>query len=76
MVRLPFLPSYFPVLLMPLWWVFWLCFYVFYLPFYLLSWLFSPWSPRRSELDPFRRRPSKERRDLRPSDGKEDEDDA
>ena len=45
MVRIPFLPSYFPVLLMPLWWVFWLCFYVFYLPFYLLSWLFSPGRP-------------------------------
>lgn len=69
MIRLPFVPSYFPILLMPVWWVFFICFYLFYLPFYLLSWLLSPWSPRRSDSDPYRRRYSRVERNLDPSDG-------
>lgn len=56
MIRLPFLPRFFPVLLLPLWWVFLLCFYSFYLPLMLLTWIFSPWSPRKSESDPYRKR--------------------
>lgn len=72
MIRLPFVPRYFPVLLVPVWWLFLLCFYLFYVPVYFLCWIFSPWSPRKSEADPFRVRASKKKRTMETqSSGKE-----
>lgn len=73
MIRLPFVPPYFPILLMPVWWVFWLCFYLFYLPVYFLTWLFSPYSPRKSDLDPYRKRYSSVKRNMDPEKKKEEE---
>lgn len=64
MVRLPFFPDYFPVLLLPLYWVFWFCFYVWYLPFYALVILFSPYRSSKRLYEFYQRRFSKVKRDL------------
>lgn len=76
MIRLPFIPTYFPLLLLPVYWVYWLCFYVFYIPIYFLIWLFSPYSPRKSEDDPFAKRPSKMPRTMEVEEKKIEENEA
>ena len=68
MVKLPFMPDYFPVLLLPLYWVFWLCFYVGYLPLYLVILLFSPYRDEKSLYAFYQRKASKVKRDLHYSD--------
>lgn len=62
MLRLPFLPEFFPVLLLPLWWVFLLCFYVVYLPVYFVLWLFSPWRSRKDLVAFYSRKASSDSR--------------
>ena len=66
MVKLKFVPRGFPVLLLPLWWVFLLCFYLVYLPCWLL--LFAPYAPGRDPASFYDRRAGKDRRTLRYSD--------
>jgi hypothetical protein len=64
MVKLPFMPDYFPVVLLPLYWVFWLCFYIGYLPVYLLVLLFSPYRNEKALYAFYERKASKAKRDL------------
>ena len=71
MVRLKFVPRGFPVLLLPLWWVFLLCFYLFYLPCWAVLLLFSPWSPRKDPASYYARRAVKDRRTVRYSEARE-----
>ena len=73
MIKLRFVPEFFPIVLLPLWWVFLLCFYVVYLPVYLLVLLFSPWRSRKSLVAFYSRKASEDKREVRYSDsGKED----
>lgn len=48
MIKLKFIPDYFPIILMPLYWIFFLCFYIIYLPIYGLVLLFSPFRSKKS----------------------------
>ncbi len=78
MIRLSFVPDYFPVLLLPFYWVFWVCFYVVYLPVYGISLLLSPWRSRESALRYYRRKAGKDARCLEweKEEGKEEGDHA
>lgn len=71
MVKLKFVPRGFPVLLLPLWWVFLLCFYLVYLPCWLLLLLFSPYAPGRDPASFYARRAGKDKRTLRYSESEE-----
>jgi hypothetical protein len=64
MVKLPFLPSYFPVLLLPLYWLFFIAFYVGYLPVYLILVLFSPFKDTKSVLALYQSKSSKAKREF------------
>jgi hypothetical protein len=75
-VRLQFLPPYFPVGLLPLYWLFFLLFYIFYLPVYLVLWLFSPYRSRKSRSKVFEAKTSDVKRDLSSRSLKEDSKDA
>lgn len=68
MIKLRFVPEFFPIVLLPLWWVFLLCFYVVYLPVYLLVLLFSPWRSRKSLVAFYSRKASEDKREVRYSD--------
>ncbi len=68
MIRLKLVPEFFPIVLLPLWWVFLLCFYVVYLPVYLLVLLLSPWRSRKSLVAFYSRKASEDKREVRYSD--------
>lgn len=76
MIRLRFIPDYFPVLLLPFYWVFWICFYMVYLPVYGLSLLLSPWRSRKSAVRYYQRHAGKDGRTLEWEKGKEEGKDA
>ena len=63
-VKLSFLPAFFPVVLLPFYWIFFLLFYIFYLPVYFVLWIFSPYRYRKSRIKPFEKKPSCIKRDL------------
>ena len=50
MIKLSALPDFFPVLLLPIYWIFWLAFYLFYLPVYFFIWLFNPFRSKKTAL--------------------------
>lgn len=71
MIRLKFVPRGFPILLLPLWWLFLLCFYLVYLPCWLLLLLFSPYGPRKDPASFYARRAARDVRTLRYSEPEE-----
>jgi len=64
MVKLKFLPDYFPFLLLPVYWISWLCFYIGYLPFYLVILLLSPYKSKKDLVAFYEKKASKVKRDL------------
>ena len=64
MIKLKFIPPYFPVLLLPVYWLYFLCFYLVYLPFYLLCLLFSPWNHKKSLTAIYMKKTSNNKRNL------------
>ncbi len=73
MIKLKFIPDYFPIILMPLYWIFFLCFYIIYLPIYGLVLLFSPFRSKKSLIRYYSKHFSKEKRDLNGKEEKKDE---
>jgi hypothetical protein len=63
-VKLSFLPAFFPVVLLPFYWIFFLLFYIFYLPVYFVLWIFSPYRSRKSRTKVFEGKTSDVKRDL------------
>lgn len=64
MIKLPFKPDYFPVLLLPVYWIYFLCFYIGYLPIYVLIVLFSPWKSDKRAYAFYMKKTSAEKRSL------------
>lgn len=64
MIKLKFIPEFFPVLLLPLYWLFLLSFYIFYLPIYFFIWLFSPYKSKKSLKAYYSRKAKKDKRTL------------
>ena len=62
MIRLSALPDFFPVLLLPIYWIFWLAFYLFYLPVYFFIWLFNPFRSKKTTLAYYSRKAKKDMR--------------
>jgi|GEM_PF-1617428 hypothetical protein len=48
MIKIKFIPDFFPIVLLPLYWIFFLSFYIVYLPIYFFVLLFSPWRSKKS----------------------------
>ena len=64
MVKLKFVPDYFPILLLPVYWIFWICFYIGYLPVFSIVLLFSPYRSKKDLLAFYEKKASKVKRDL------------
>lgn len=64
MIKLKFIPPYFPVLLLPIYWIYFLCFYIVYIPFHLICWIFSPWRSDKKTYQLYLEKTSKTERDL------------
>lgn len=62
MISLALVPDFFPVLLLPLYWIFWLSFYLFYCPVYFFIWIFSPYRSRKTALAYYSRKAKKDKR--------------
>ena len=62
MIKLSALPDFFPVLLLPIYWIFWLAFYLFYLPVYFFIWLFNPFRSKKTALAYYSRKAKRDKR--------------
>lgn len=62
MISLALVPDFFPVLLLPIYWIFWLSFYLFYCPVYFFIWIFSPYRSRKTALAYYSRKAKKDKR--------------
>jgi hypothetical protein len=65
MIKLPFKPEFFPILLLPLYWLYFLCFYLWYIPFYFVVWLFSPYRSSETLYKDYLKKHSKDKRSMR-----------
>ena len=65
MIKLKFIPAYFPWTLLPLYWIFFISFYILYLPCYLLVWIFSPYRSDKSYKKYYSRKMSQTKRNLK-----------
>lgn len=64
MIKLKFIPAYFPWTLLPLYWLFFFSFYLLYIPCYLLVLFFSPYKSDKSYKKYYGRKMSKTKRNL------------
>ena len=65
MIKLPFLPTFFPVLLLPLYWVLiFIPYYLGFFPIYLVKVLFSPYCKTDALYKDYLRKHSKDKRNL------------
>lgn len=73
MIKLKFIPDFFPIVLLPLYWFFLLCFYLFYIPIFFFIWLFSPYKSKKSLKAFYLRKAKKDQRKLEYKKKKEEE---
>jgi hypothetical protein len=64
MIKLPFIPDFFPVLMLPLYWVYFLCFYLWYLPVLLIVRLFTPYRSKEAAYAYYMKKHSEDQRSL------------
>ena len=75
MIKIKFIPDFFPIVLLPLYWIFFLSFYIVYLPVYFFVWLFSPWRSKKSLISFYAKKAKSDHRTVSYSTEEEMEDD-
>ena len=64
MIKIKFIPKYFPVILLPLYWIWFLLYYIFGSIIYLIMTIFSPFKTKENIIDFYMKKQSKLERNL------------
>ena len=76
MIKIKFIPKYFPVILLPLYWIWFLLYYIFGSIIYLIMTVFSPFKTKENIIDFYMKKQSKLERNLTLDEKVEDEEES
>ena len=76
MIKIKFIPKYFPVILLPLYWIWFLLYYIFGSIIYLIMTVFSPFKTKENIIDFYMKKQSKLERNLTLDEKEEDEEES
>ena len=72
MIKVKFIPKYFPIVLLPLYWVWFLLYYIFGSLIYLVLMIFSPFKTKDNIIDFYKKKASSLDRNLKEDDEQEE----
>lgn len=65
MIKVKFIPKYFPIILLPLYWIWFLLYYIFGSLIYLIMLIFSPFKTKEKVIDFYKKKASSLDRNLK-----------
>ena len=72
MIKVKFIPKYFPIVLLPLYWVWFLLYYIFGSLIYLVMLIFSPFKTKDNIIDFYKKKASSLDRNLKEDEEQEE----
>ena len=72
MIKVKFIPKYFPIVLLPLYWVWFLLYYIFGSLIYLIMLIFSPFKTKDNIIDFYKKKASSLDRNLKEDEKQEE----